>query len=68
MDVDIITTPPRPAPSICFCDSYSKSVCYEKVWRDLCDCLKSSGTFLHIYLVSCDSDSAALLSRLRRLL
>ena len=64
VDVDIITTPSRPAPSLCFCES----VCYEKVWRDLCDCLESSGTFLHIYLASCDSDSAALLSRLRMLL
>ena len=59
---------PSPAPSICFCDSYSKSVCYEKVWRDLCDSLESSGTLLRIYLVSCDSASAALLSHLRGML
>ena len=25
-----------------------EAVCYKKLWRDLGDCLESSGTFLHI--------------------
>ena len=49
VDVDIITTPPRPVPSLCFCHSYSKSCVTKKCGVACVTRLESSGTFLDIY-------------------